>query len=46
MNFNKVHLKGITRPATAASAAGSKKLHEKRLEALFNELFKYASINA
>ena len=46
MNFNKVHLKGITRPATAASAAGSKKLHEKRLEALFNELFKHASINA
>jgi len=33
---------GISRPASAASAEGSKKLHEKRLAKLFNELFSFA----
>ena len=33
---------GVSRPASAASAEGSKKLHEKRLAKLFNELFSFA----
>ena len=32
----------ICRPASAASAEGSKELHEKRLEILFNKIFSYA----
>jgi 2-oxoglutarate dehydrogenase E1 component len=35
---------GITRPATAAAAEGSKKLHEKRLKALYEDIFKYAKV--
>ena len=34
---------GVSRPASAASAEGSKKLHEKRLAKLFNELFSFAN---
>ena len=45
MNLRKVNLIGICRPASAASAEGSKKLHEKRLEKLFNELFAFAKIS-
>lgn len=37
---------GITRPASAAAAEGSKELHLKRLSALWKNLFQYASINA
>jgi 2-oxoglutarate dehydrogenase complex dehydrogenase (E1) component-like enzyme len=36
---------GVCRPATAASAEGSKKLHEKRLKQLFADLFHYAKVN-
>jgi len=46
MSLRKLELIGITRPASAASAEGSKKLHEKRLAKLFNELFKYSKVNA
>jgi 2-oxoglutarate dehydrogenase E1 component len=49
-SFMALHLKtmnliGICREATAASAEGSKKLHEKRLNKLFDSLFVYANIN-
>lgn len=44
INLRKLDLIGITRPASAASAEGSKKLHEKRLAKLFNELFSYAKV--
>lgn len=44
MNLRKLDLIGITRPASAAAAEGSKKLHEKRLAKLFNELFAYAKV--
>lgn len=44
MSLRKLDLIGITRPASAASAEGSKKLHEKRLAKLFNELFSYAKV--
>ena len=45
MNLRKLDLIGITRPASAASAEGSKKLHEKRLAKLFKELFAYANVS-
>jgi 2-oxoglutarate dehydrogenase E1 component len=44
MNLRKLDLIGVTRPASAASAEGSKKLHEKRLAKLYNELFSYAKV--
>ncbi|MGJ8660991.1 MAG: 2-oxoglutarate dehydrogenase E1 component [Bacteroidota bacterium] len=44
MAMRQIPLIGITRPATAAAAEGSKKLHEKRLKALFEEIFKYAKV--
>jgi 2-oxoglutarate dehydrogenase E1 component len=44
MNYKEGNLIGICRPASAASAEGSKKLHEKRLENLYNRLFSYAKI--
>ena len=37
---------GISRNASAASAEGSSQLHKKRLQLLFNELFKFASVKA
>ena len=42
MNFNEIKLIGICRPASAASAEGSKKLHEKRLDHLYERLFSYS----
>jgi len=42
MNLRKLDLIGICRPASAASAEGSKKLHEKRLAKLYSQLFAYA----
>lgn len=42
MNLKKVDLIGICRPASAASAEGSKKLHEKRLENLYERLFSFS----
>jgi 2-oxoglutarate dehydrogenase E1 component len=44
MSLRKLNLVGICRPASAASAEGSKKLHEKRLAKLFNEIFSYAKV--
>jgi 2-oxoglutarate dehydrogenase E1 component len=44
MSLRKLDLIGICRPASAASAEGSKKLHEKRLAKLFNEIFSYAKV--
>lgn len=44
MAMREIPFIGITRPATAASAEGSKGLHEKRLKALFEELFQYAKV--
>jgi 2-oxoglutarate dehydrogenase E1 component len=44
MSLRKLDLIGISRPASAASAEGSKKLHEKRLAKLFNEIFSYAKV--
>jgi 2-oxoglutarate dehydrogenase E1 component len=42
MSLRHIPLIGICRPASAASAEGSKKLHEKRLEKLYSQLFSYA----
>lgn len=44
MSLRKLDLIGICRPASAASAEGSKKLHEKRLAKLFNEIFSYSKV--
>ena len=42
MQLRDENIKGICRPASAASAEGSKNLHEKRLEILFQEIFSFA----
>jgi 2-oxoglutarate dehydrogenase E1 component len=43
MQNRKLPIIGVSRPASAASAEGSKKkLHEKRLARLFKELFSFA----
>lgn len=44
MAMREIPFIGITRPATAAAAEGSKKLHEKRLKALFDQIFQYAKV--
>jgi 2-oxoglutarate dehydrogenase E1 component len=44
MNLRHIPLIGVCRPASAASAEGSKKLHEKRLEKLYSQLFSYAKV--
>ena len=44
MSMRDIPFVGITRNATAASAEGSKKLHEKRLKQLFADLFQYAKV--
>ena len=44
MNLRNIPLIGICRPASAASAEGSKKLHEKRLAKLYKDLFSYAKV--
>ncbi|TNE56154.1 MAG: 2-oxoglutarate dehydrogenase E1 component [Bacteroidetes bacterium] len=46
MSMRHIPFIGITRQASAASAEGSKKLHEKRLKKLFDSIFQYATINA
>lgn len=43
MSMREIPFIGISRAATAASAEGSKKLHEKRLKQLFSDLFQYAN---
>jgi len=44
MSLRDLPLFGIHRNASAAAAEGSKKLHEKRLEKLYSDLFYYAQI--
>ena len=44
MSMRDIPFIGICRHATAAAAEGSKKLHEKRLKQLFEDLFAYANI--
>jgi 2-oxoglutarate dehydrogenase complex dehydrogenase (E1) component-like enzyme len=44
MNLRALNLIGIHRGASAASAEGSKKLHEKRLANLYDSLFAYAKL--
>jgi 2-oxoglutarate dehydrogenase E1 component len=46
MSMRDIPFHGICRNATAATAEGSKKLHEKRLKQLFEDLFKFAKVNA
>lgn len=46
MMLRDLNLIGISRHSTAAAAEGSKKLHEKRLAHLYEELFQYASVKA
>lgn len=43
MQLRALNLIGITRPASAAAAEGSKALHLRRLDALYKNLFSYAS---
>ena len=46
MSMRNIPFIGVCRPGTAASAEGSKKLHEKRLKQLFADLFHYAKVKA
>lgn len=46
MNLRHIPFIGITRPASAAAAEGSKKLHERRLKQLFADVFQFASVTA
>lgn len=46
MALRDMKLIGISRPASAAAAEGSKALHLRRLEALYNNLFQYAKVKA
>ncbi len=45
MSLRDIPFVGVYRHATAASAEGSKKLHEKRLKKLFEDVFSYAKMN-
>ena len=46
MKFRHLPFQGVFRDASAASAEGSKKLHEKRLKKLFADVFSFASVAA
>lgn len=46
MKLRHIPFKGICRPASAAAAEGSKKLHEKRLKQLYSDLFQFAKVKA
>jgi len=46
MQLRALNIIGITRGASAATAEGSKKLHEKRLKSLMESLFAYGKIMA
>jgi 2-oxoglutarate dehydrogenase E1 component len=46
MSMRELPFIGITRNSTAAAAEGSKKLHEKRLKQLFEDLFAYGKPTA
>ena len=43
MNFRELDLKVVSRPASAASAAGAKEIHLRRLNRLYNNLFAFSS---
>ena len=45
MNLRELNIIGITRGASAATAEGSKKLHEKRLKTLMESLFSYGKVS-
>jgi 2-oxoglutarate dehydrogenase E1 component len=44
MSLRHIPFTGVMRRASAAAAEGSKKLHEKRLKLLFEDLFQYAKV--
>lgn len=44
MELRAMNLIGVTRPASASPAEGSKKLHERRLAHLMENLFQYANV--
>lgn len=44
MSLRHIPFVGITRRASAAAAEGSKKLHEKRLKLLFEDVFQFAKV--
>ncbi|MGV3630111.1 MAG: 2-oxoglutarate dehydrogenase E1 component [Bacteroidota bacterium] len=44
MSLRHIPFTGVMRRASAAAAEGSKKLHEKRLKHLFEDLFQYAKV--
>jgi len=46
MKLRHIPFQGVFRPSSAASAEGSKKLHEKRLKKLFADVFSFASVAA
>ena len=46
MSLPEIGFKGISRKASAAVAEGSHELHEKRLQKLFEDLFKFAKVAA
>ena len=46
MSMRHIDLKRISRNRSAAPAAGSKEIHKRRLEELFNNLFEYAAVAA
>lgn len=46
MKLKAKNIIGVTRPASAAAAEGSKELHLKRLAALWKNLFHFAKVNA
>ena len=46
MKLRHLPLQGVFRPASAAAAEGSKKLHEIRLKKLYADLFKFATVAA
>ena len=44
MNLRSVNLQGVSRKSSAATAEGSKDLHTKRLNKLFEDVFQYAKV--
>ena len=46
MQLRDLKLIGISRPSSAAAAEGSKALHLRRLDALYKNLFQYATVKA
>ncbi|MDX1651097.1 MAG: 2-oxoglutarate dehydrogenase E1 component [Brumimicrobium sp.] len=46
LNLRHIDLKCVSRPRSAAPAAGSKEIHLRRLKNLYNNLFQYAAVAA